>query len=237
MSARDRITAEALKLFVRQGVGKTTTREIAAAAAIAEGTIYRHFKSKDELAESLFIRNYLAFAGYLDRAASRATTADERLARMISWLTIAAERDGDLFSYLFLLDHGLESRLKPDDVTPLTLMRAAVAAATPEGDPELTLALVTGALFGVVRARRQGQLHRPLTEEVGRLVAAARALTQSPAAAVPVMVPSAETLNFANLSEIPAVLAVDARAEAAADRNSLARHLLVQAPSDEDVEE
>jgi len=235
MSARDRITAEALKLFVRQGVAKTTTREIAAAANIAEGTIYRHFKSKDELAETLFERNYLAFAAYLERAASRAATPDERLARMMSWLTIAAERDGDLFSYLFLIDHGLQARLQPGLITPLTLMRDAVAEAAPTLDAEMTLALVMGALLGVVRARRQGLLNQPLTEEVSYLVAATKALTTVQEAPAPLAAPTPDAMAMGNFTEISPVLAAEARAEAAADMGSLlARHLLVHAEADDD---
>jgi AcrR family transcriptional regulator len=44
----------ALTLFTKKGIKSTTTREIAQKAGIAEGTIYRHFKSKEELSLQLF---------------------------------------------------------------------------------------------------------------------------------------------------------------------------------------
>src|SRR4051812_33044302 len=55
MSAKPRIERAALEAFVMDGVDATTTRTIAARAAVSEGAIYRHWKSKDELAVGLFM--------------------------------------------------------------------------------------------------------------------------------------------------------------------------------------
>ena len=46
---RDRILAEAAKLFRNQGYATTTLRQIANAVGIKAGSIYYHFTSKDEL--------------------------------------------------------------------------------------------------------------------------------------------------------------------------------------------
>ncbi|HSK41787.1 MAG TPA: helix-turn-helix domain-containing protein, partial [Arenibaculum sp.] len=55
MSAKPRIERAALEVFVRAGVDAATTRAIAAQAGCSEGALYRHWKSKDELALSLFM--------------------------------------------------------------------------------------------------------------------------------------------------------------------------------------
>ena len=55
MSAKPRIERAALEVFVRDGVDAATTKAIAAQAGVSEGAIYRHFRSKDELATSLFM--------------------------------------------------------------------------------------------------------------------------------------------------------------------------------------
>lgn len=43
------VLAASLALFAEQGFARTTTKEIAARAGVAEGTVYRRYKTKDEL--------------------------------------------------------------------------------------------------------------------------------------------------------------------------------------------
>lgn len=45
-ATRTRIVRAAQKLFARQGYDGTTTRDLAAAAGVAEGTLFRHFANK-----------------------------------------------------------------------------------------------------------------------------------------------------------------------------------------------
>jgi AcrR family transcriptional regulator len=46
---RQRILAAALELFSRQGFHRTSTRQVAQAAGVAEGTIFNHFPTKKDL--------------------------------------------------------------------------------------------------------------------------------------------------------------------------------------------
>lgn len=45
-STRSRILGAAMRLFARKGYDGTTTRDLAAAAGVAEGTLFRHFANK-----------------------------------------------------------------------------------------------------------------------------------------------------------------------------------------------
>lgn len=53
-ATRQRLLRAALELFTTNGFLATTTPEIAARAAVAEGTIYRHFSGKEELLVSAY---------------------------------------------------------------------------------------------------------------------------------------------------------------------------------------
>ena len=158
MTTRDRIAAEALKLFVQQGIGGTTTKAIAAACDIAEGTIYRHFASKDALALSVYSRNWLAYATYMDRAAQKAETPRKRLEAMLGWLLTAAARQPELFDYLFITAPHLMTQVEGDGPTPIGLLKAELADFMPPIEIETHYAVLSGALCGAVGAYRAGRI-------------------------------------------------------------------------------
>ena len=53
---RDRILDAALKLFNEEGVEKSSTNRIAAELNMSSGNLYYHFKSKQQIVESLVLR-------------------------------------------------------------------------------------------------------------------------------------------------------------------------------------
>jgi AcrR family transcriptional regulator len=73
--------------FARRGYQATTMREIAQAAEISIGTVYRLFRSKDELLESImgaFVANYLAsWQGVLGSSSSAVEKLDA-----LQWVNI-----------------------------------------------------------------------------------------------------------------------------------------------------
>jgi AcrR family transcriptional regulator len=64
--SRARIVAAALELFGAQGYERTSVKQIAAAAGVAQGLMYSHFASKDELLRAIFAQSvedvYSSFA-------------------------------------------------------------------------------------------------------------------------------------------------------------------------------
>lgn len=83
MSKRDDICDAALTLFAEKGIEATTTREIAEQAGAAEGTLYRHFDGKADLAQWLYRRCTGQLEETLTEAAEVASSPAERLEALI----------------------------------------------------------------------------------------------------------------------------------------------------------
>ncbi len=74
---RTQILDAAAGLFARQGFHKTTTKQIAAEAGVAEGTIYNYFSSKEDLLLTLAAR--LAEFQAFTETAAEVPPADEEV--------------------------------------------------------------------------------------------------------------------------------------------------------------
>ena len=55
LSTKDKIFQSALDLFASQGIQATSTAQISKKAGIASGTLFVHFKSKQELIDTIYI--------------------------------------------------------------------------------------------------------------------------------------------------------------------------------------
>ena len=100
-----RVERAALTLFVARGVAETTTKEIAMAASIAEGTIYRYFPSKERLALDLFLRHHRALAEALGDAQRPAKGLRAKIDAIVGCYCDWADRDWTLFTYHLLNQH------------------------------------------------------------------------------------------------------------------------------------
>jgi len=119
--ARERILAAAERLFAHKGVEKTSTREITAEAGVNVASVNYYFRSKDALAEEIFVR--LAeratsmrlgdLSGYMQAAQARGEPV--RLDALVTCFIrpyFAPLRTGQLFAR-FILQH----RLEPTEMT------------------------------------------------------------------------------------------------------------------------
>ncbi|MFZ5453189.1 MAG: TetR/AcrR family transcriptional regulator [Thermodesulfobacteriota bacterium] len=174
---KELIARTALHLFVEKGITETTIRDIAGAAGVAEGTLYRHFESKDQLAWELFSTNYLAFARELDRLQEEYDSLQDKLTAMIRQFCTFFDRDPVLFSYLLLAQHAQLKKVTPEMQTAVTVLQKVIAQGmaqgeVPEMDVKLAAALVLGVVLQVAVFKAYNRIAQDLSQLSDTLVAA-----------------------------------------------------------------
>jgi AcrR family transcriptional regulator len=79
MKTRDRILAAALELFNQQGERKVTTNHISAHLSMSPGTLYYHFKNKQEIIYELFLSYEKRVDANLKLPSGRELTVEDKL--------------------------------------------------------------------------------------------------------------------------------------------------------------
>lgn len=113
-----RIVRAAVKLFVAKGIDGTTTRDIAAEARVSEGALYRHFKSKNELAWTIFSTHVNRFSMELTARVSGESSFKSKIRSYISTCFESFEENPDLFTYLIISEHRELSKFPSTHVHP-----------------------------------------------------------------------------------------------------------------------
>jgi AcrR family transcriptional regulator len=163
-----RIEEAAVGLFVRKGIAQTTTKDIAAAAGIAEGTIYRHFESKEALVDHLFLSNYLPLAKTLDGIQKRSATTLRKLETIVRYLYEAYDHDPTVFTFMLITQHGAISQKIPDGTpTPVSVVRKVIKEGIKTGavrkvDPQIATHLALGLILQPANAHVYGEITGPL---------------------------------------------------------------------------
>ena len=176
-ATKERIARTALRLFVEKGIAETTIRDIASAARVAEGTMYRHYAGKDDLAWKLFSTSLTDFSEVLDKLRRKHRTLKAQIEAMTRTTCAFFDKDQILFSYLLLTQHGQLKKLTPAMPRPLVVLRNAIAEGmargeVPKGDPMVAAAMVLGLVLQVAVAKVYGQFEHSLSSLADTLVAA-----------------------------------------------------------------
>jgi AcrR family transcriptional regulator len=146
-----RLERAALTLFVARGVAETTTKEIAMAASVAEGTIYRYFPSKEQLALDLFLRHHQGLAEALAEAQRPAKALRAKIEAIVRCYCEWADRDWTLFAYHLLNQHSFLIQVPDGAANPVTVVRDVISQAMKAGEiPRRNVDLVAASAIGVV---------------------------------------------------------------------------------------
>jgi AcrR family transcriptional regulator len=105
---KEAIINTALKLFVENGIDATSVRAIAQGADTAEGNIYRHFESKDELAREIFLTCTNHFRAALQDAVKDLNDPEEQIKTMVRTFFEFSVSKRKEFAYLLVVPHRKE---------------------------------------------------------------------------------------------------------------------------------
>lgn len=131
----DRLVRAALDLFTTQGYHVTTTPQIAERAGVAEGTIYRHFESKEHLLNEIY-RAALRLLVRFVKEAPAAQGTRERLAHVAGAWRDLAGRDPALVKLALVtgLDQLLDTKSREARMALTAELSAVIASGKAAGE-------------------------------------------------------------------------------------------------------
>jgi len=153
----------ALTLFMRKGIKATTTRDIALRAGISEGTIYRHFDSKDDLAESIFEENLEYFWKYLKGYLKHAKGPHEMLHAYVEGFFEFSRREQTRYSFIITAHHTELKKLSREKMKPKQMLTKILRLGQKQGlfrkmDLNLAGAMVMGVIMQTIFYLRSGRI-------------------------------------------------------------------------------
>ncbi len=182
-SARERIERAALALFVERGVDAATTREIAARAGVAEGSIYRHFDSKDELAAAMFLSVHTRLATLIREAAKSKRGIAEQTGAVVDAYCRTADENFPLFTFHLLYAHRFlpspEGVDNPVDAVEDIIVGAMKRREIVRGEPGFVAGMALGVVLQSALQIHYGRLKGPLSQYAADLVTAALAVMRT----------------------------------------------------------
>lgn len=181
--ARGRLLTEAARLFREKGYERTTVRDLAAAVGIQSGSLFHHFRTKEEILKAVMVETIRLNTALMQAALEAADTSRQKLRGLIraelesingqtgeamavlvfEWRSLSAPSQGevlelrDIYEKLWL--DVLES-LKREDAL--------------EADPFVVRRMLTGALSWTVnwyKPERGGLTLDGLTDQVMAMMA------------------------------------------------------------------
>ena len=164
---RRRILDAALETFAARGYHGTAVPEVAEAAGVGTGTLYRYFEHKEALVNEVYrdAKQRLKDALLADLPALEVRDAERWFGELWRRLAAFARAEPDAFRFLEMQDHveylDAKSRaLELSVLGPLWLAGRRLHDRSASAPPvDVAIALLWGAFIGLVKASRLGYLH------------------------------------------------------------------------------
>lgn len=169
----ERIIGAALQLFTQRGYFNTSVPDMARAAQVSVGSIYHHFKDKEDVARALYLGLVESLQEALADIARQHATAHDRCRAIMAMLFELTESNRDAMDFMLYAKH---REFLPDErpvcsSRPFETMRDFVQAGMENGEiRRMDVMVATSCLFGgairLITARLDGVLAEPLPDRL-----------------------------------------------------------------------
>ncbi|MEW5959581.1 MAG: TetR/AcrR family transcriptional regulator [Chloroflexota bacterium] len=146
-SQKDKILDAALQCFARQGYPATRIRDIAERAETSEAALYRHYDSKEAVAQALFAQHLQDFSIRLKQVAVSPQSIEDKLRGVIRLCLTTYREKPAAFSFILLNTPSFMPQLPAGTVYPLDVIEQIMAAGQREGVVRRGQANLLAAIF------------------------------------------------------------------------------------------
>jgi len=165
---KQRVEDAAIRVFVQKSVSGASVRDIAREAQVSLGAMYNHYKSKEELAWTLFTRSWADMGSELRARAKASKVLAEQIRSMIEYVFSSFEENWELVSYVYLSRHEHLRRItaslpNPHLVFRMVIVEAMARRQIPRQDPDLMAAMVMGTIVQVIDTKILGRIKPKLS--------------------------------------------------------------------------
>lgn len=169
----ERIIAAALQLFTQRGYFSTSVPDMARAAQVSVGSIYHHFKDKEDVARALYLGLVARLQETLADISREHATAHDRCRAIMAMLFELTESNRDAMDFMLYAKH---REFLPDErpvcsSRPFETMRDFVQIGMDDGEiRRMDVMVATSCIFGgairLITARLDGVLAEPLPDRL-----------------------------------------------------------------------
>lgn len=181
-SARGRLLGEAARLFRVKGYERTTVRDLAAAVGIQSGSLFHHFRTKEEILKAVMVETIRLNTALMEAAMAAATSNRDKLrALILAELESVIGDTGEamavlVFEWRSLSEASQAEVLKLRDVYEnlwMDVLKALADEGKLAADPFIVRRMLTGALsWTVTWYRPEGDMTlKDLTEQILAMMA------------------------------------------------------------------
>lgn len=142
----------ALRCFAEKGYDATRVKDISALAGVSDGALYRHFRSKEDLAQRLYGQTMEAYSDALQEAARGHDAVEQRLERCVRAGLALYQANPNAMTFTLLRQHSFMPTLPEGFAYPIQIIgdlieEGQAARSVRAGDSKLLAAIFSGCLL------------------------------------------------------------------------------------------